>query len=179
VGTAKLFYLRTRVEVSNDLVPWLELREWWCLGFPITSPIAGTDRLVFSCLTMTGADTLRSWLRSQPRHGLKLWAWCLMTNHVHLIVVPQREDSMALALGRAHMQYARRVNRENGCCGHLWANRYHSSPLDMDHLCVPINFLPVYFDIVSAVHAFRSHGSVGAHEIGQHFIIFFPRRNSG
>lgn len=40
------------------------------------------------------------------RHGLDIWAWCLMTNHVHLIVVPQREDSMALALGRAHMQRA-------------------------------------------------------------------------
>lgn len=75
------------------------------------------------------------------RHGLKLWAWCLMTNHVHLIVVPQREDSMALALGRAHMQYARRVNRENGWCGHLWANRYHSSPLDLDHLWHAIRYV--------------------------------------
>jgi len=37
------------------------------------------------------------------RHGLDLWAGCLMTNHVHLIVVPRQQDSMALALGRAHM----------------------------------------------------------------------------
>jgi len=65
--------------------------------------------------------------------GLDIWAWCLMTNHVHLIVVPQREESMARAIGKAHMRYARRVNRAHGWTGHLWANRYHSTALDWDH----------------------------------------------
>lgn len=64
-----------------------------------------------------------------------------MTNHVHLIVVPQREDSMARAIGRTHMQYARRVNRNHGWSGHLWANRYHSSPLDWDHLWQAVRYV--------------------------------------
>ena len=60
--------------------------------------------------------------------GLDIWAWCLMTNHIHLIACPRREDSMALALGRSHMQYARRINRQHGWCGHLWANPTASRP---------------------------------------------------
>jgi putative transposase len=32
------------------------------------------------------------------KHGLAVWAYCLMTNHVHLIVAPQRKESLAKAL---------------------------------------------------------------------------------
>lgn len=64
-----------------------------------------------------------------------------MTNHVHLIVVPERENSMAEALGRAHMQYSRRVNRDHGWSGHLWANRYHSTPMDDQHLWEGVRYV--------------------------------------
>ncbi len=75
------------------------------------------------------------------KEGLAVWAYCLMTNHVHLIAVPEREDSMAEALGRAHMQYSRRVNRDHGWSGHLWANRYHSTPMDGEHLWEAIRYV--------------------------------------
>jgi len=68
------------------------------------------------------------------RHGLALWAYCLMTNHVHLLVVPGHEKSMAEAIGRTHMRYARWLNKKRGWCGHLWANRYYSTALDENHL---------------------------------------------
>ena len=83
-------------------------------------------------------DNLAEW---KTELGLRVFSYCLMTNHVHLIVVPQREDSMALALGRAHMQHARRVNRDQGWCGHLWANRFYSSPLDWDHLWQAVRYV--------------------------------------
>jgi len=35
-----------------------------------------------------------------------------MSNHIHLLTVPEQEDSMALAIGRAHMRHSRRVNYE-------------------------------------------------------------------
>jgi putative transposase len=41
------------------------------------------------------------------RYGVRLFGYCLMTNHVHLIAVPEREDSLARALGCAHGDYAR------------------------------------------------------------------------
>ena len=44
-----------------------------------------------------------------------------MTNHVHLIAVPEREGSLAQALGRAHAEYALALNRATGRSGHLWS----------------------------------------------------------
>ena len=75
------------------------------------------------------------------RYGLSLWAYCLMTNHVHFVVVPQGEDSMALAVGRAHMRYARWLNRKGGWSGHLWANRYFSTVLDDAHLWSAVRYV--------------------------------------
>lgn len=68
------------------------------------------------------------------QYGLALWSYCLMTNHVHLLVNPAAESSMAMAVGRAHMRYARWLNRKRGWSGHLWANRYYSTVLDESHL---------------------------------------------
>ena len=44
------------------------------------------------------------------RFGVTFMGWCLMTNHVHLIAVPEREDSLARAIGEAHRRYTRMKN---------------------------------------------------------------------
>ncbi|MBE0575165.1 MAG: transposase, partial [Desulfuromonadales bacterium] len=41
------------------------------------------------------------------RFGVTFMGWCLMTNHVHLIAVPEREESLARAIGEAHRRYTR------------------------------------------------------------------------
>jgi len=65
---------------------------------------------------------------------MDIWAYCLMSNHVHLLVVPHREDSLAKGVGLAHRRYAVLLNQREGWSGHLWANRYFSTPLDDSHL---------------------------------------------
>jgi putative transposase len=67
------------------------------------------------------------------RHGIRVLAWCLMTNHVHLVVVPDREQSLAKGLGRTHSDYARWVHLRQRQIGHLWQNRFHSCVLDEAH----------------------------------------------
>jgi putative transposase len=57
-----------------------------------------------------------------------------MPNHVHLIAVPDAEDSLSKALGQTHSEYALAFNRTEGRSGHLWQNRFFSCPLDRDHL---------------------------------------------
>jgi len=42
--------------------------------------------------------------------GLTFWAYCLMDNHVHLIAVPEKEDSLAKGIGDTHKYYTRMVN---------------------------------------------------------------------
>ena len=53
------------------------------------------------------------------RHQSRLLAWCLMTNHVHLILVPGTSQSLALTLGQAHSQYSLEQNRQQRRIGHL------------------------------------------------------------
>ncbi|MFC1588384.1 transposase, partial [Planctomycetota bacterium] len=73
-------------------------------------------------------------LSEQGEHfGLLIDGYCLMTNHIHLIVTPQREESLAKAIGRTHWRYTQYINRLHNRSGHLWQNRFYSCPLDERH----------------------------------------------
>ncbi|MCE5229843.1 transposase [bacterium] len=72
---------------------------------------------------------------------LSVWGYCLMSNHVHLLVVPRRADSLARAVGMVHQRHARRVHAPRGWTGHLWANRFHSTPLDESHLWTAVRYI--------------------------------------
>jgi putative transposase len=65
--------------------------------------------------------------------GFRLQGYCLMTNHVHLIGVPEHEESLAKAVGLCHYHYTKHVNRVHRRSGHLWHNRFYSCPMDEAH----------------------------------------------
>jgi len=67
------------------------------------------------------------------RFGLAVEAYCLMPNHVHLIATPEREDSLAKAVGRTNLYYTRHIHALHGRCGHLWQDRFFSSALDDEY----------------------------------------------
>jgi REP-associated tyrosine transposase len=75
------------------------------------------------------------------RHGCRVLAWCLMTNHVHLILIPGSQRSMALTLGQTHSQYSLELNRQQSRIGHLWQNRFFSCPLDGSHLLAAMHYV--------------------------------------
>ncbi len=64
----------------------------------------------------------------------EVWAWCLMPNHVHLIIVPSHEDGLRQSLANAHRRYAARINARNKWSGHLWQDRFGSVVMDEAHL---------------------------------------------
>jgi putative transposase len=66
--------------------------------------------------------------------GVAVWAYCLMPNHVHLILTPSDADGLRAALGEAHRRYTRHVNLREGWRGYLWQGRFASSPMDEAHL---------------------------------------------
>jgi putative transposase len=68
------------------------------------------------------------------RAGTEIWAYCLMPNHVHLILAPRDEDGLRAALGETHRRYTRMINFREGWRGHLWQERFHSFPMDEDYL---------------------------------------------
>jgi putative transposase len=75
------------------------------------------------------------------RHGLDIWAYCLMTNHVHLIAVPEREESLARTLRDAHTVYAMRFNTRTQMSGHVWQGRFYSCVLDETHLWAAVRYV--------------------------------------
>ena len=79
-------------------------------------------------------DDRRAYLANLKGHcdkyGLDVLAYCLMTNHVHIIAVPKREDSLAKGIGRAHLCYTQYINRMHNRSGHLWEGRFYSCALD-------------------------------------------------
>ena len=79
--------------------------------------------------------------KARDRHGVDIWAWCLMSNHVHCIAVPKKEDSLARCFAEAHSKYARRVNKREGWTGHLWQARFGSSVLDEPHMIAAVRYV--------------------------------------
>jgi putative transposase len=68
------------------------------------------------------------------KFGLALLSDCLMSNHVHFIGIPEKEDSMAKTFNAAHMRYAHYFNKKSKVKGHLWQGRFYSCVLDENHL---------------------------------------------
>ncbi|MDT9600074.1 transposase [Sphingosinicella rhizophila] len=72
-------------------------------------------------------DLLAEWAQ---KSGTAIWAWCLMPNHVHLLLVPADEDGLRATLGETHRRYTRRINQREGWRGHLWQSRFASFAMD-------------------------------------------------
>ena len=70
-----------------------------------------------------------------------VWAYCLMPNHVHLILVPADEDGLRRALGEAHRRYTRRINFREGWRGYLWQGRFASFVMDEAHLLAAARYV--------------------------------------
>ena len=100
--------------------------------------------------------------------GVRILAYCLMTNHVHFIAVPGREDSLAVLFGRAHGRYSQALNIRRGRCGHLWQARFHSCPMSGAHLQVGLRYVeanPCRAGLVERPEQYR-WSSAAAHLLG-------------
>jgi putative transposase len=77
----------------------------------------------------------RALLAEQTRKaGVEVWAYCLMPNHVHLILTPQDETGLGRALGETHRRYTSFINARAGWTGHLFQGRFASVVMDEAHL---------------------------------------------
>jgi len=66
------------------------------------------------------------------RYGLDVHAYVLMTNHVHLLMSPEREDSISRAMQSIGRRFVQHINRSYGRTGTLWEGRHRASPVDQD-----------------------------------------------
>ena len=70
-----------------------------------------------------------------------VWAYCLMPNHVHFVIVPEHESSLACLFKEAHRRYTRRINFREKWRGHLWQERFHSFVMDEQHLNATVRYV--------------------------------------
>jgi putative transposase len=75
-------------------------------------------------------ENLSEW---KTRLGCCVYSFCLMTNHIHLIVDPgDNPDNLGLLMKRVAGRQTRLVNRLERRTGSLWEGRYKSSPIETD-----------------------------------------------
>ena len=103
-----------------------------------------------------GADDRRRYLSLLSKYagayGLDVWAYCLMTNHVHFVAVPKPADALGRTFRDTHQAYASWLNRKTGESGHLWQGRFHSTVLDDPYLWAAVRYVernPVRAGMVS------------------------------
>jgi putative transposase len=101
--------------------------------------------------------------------GASIWAYCLMPNHVHVIIVPPDEDGLRRTFGDLHRRYTRHINARQGWTGHLWQARFASVAMDEAHLLAAIRYVslnPVRARLVERPTEWR-WSSVRAHLTGR------------
>lgn len=114
-----------------------------------------SDKLVY-------IDLLRQYC---SLYDLSVLGYCLMSNHVHLVVTPRKNDSLVLALKNTHGRYAAYWNAAHSSSGHVWQGRYYSCPLDLPHMWSALRYTelnPIRAGIVSDPEAYR-WSSAAAH----------------
>ena len=98
----------------------------------IRSPRPNSQRVFFSDADY---ELYRDLLRKAcARETVAVWGYCLMPNHVHLILTPATPEGLGRALGKAHRRYSAFVNARNRVTGHLFQGRFSSVVMDEEHL---------------------------------------------
>ena len=78
---------------------------------------------------------------SCERMRVRCLAWCLMPNHLHLILIPRSPEGLRKALGEAHRRYSRRINAAHDWTGYLWQGRIASYPMADAHLLAAVRYV--------------------------------------
>jgi putative transposase len=105
-------------------------------------------------ITQRGVRSMRIFFNQQDRyeylvllhdqgayHGLHFASYVLMDNHVHLVAIPDREDSLRKAVGEAHRRYTLGINQRFEKKGYLFQGRPFSCPMDIDYFCRAVRYI--------------------------------------
>ncbi len=84
----------------------------------------------------------KDWLaKSCRQNGVEVWSYCLMPNHVHLILVPADDTGLSRAIGETHRRYSSYINARLRVTGHLFQGRFGSVAMDELHLLAAFRYV--------------------------------------
>jgi putative transposase len=117
----------------------------------------------------------RDWLiAAAADYGLTVHAYVLMTNHVHLLAVPQEADSLPRTMQSLGRRYVRHINGLYKRSGTLWEGRYRAAPIESDSYfvsccryieCNPVRAHKVGHPRAYRWSSYRAHGEAKADEL--------------
>lgn len=102
---------------------------------------------------------------ARERHPVKMLAWCIMPNHFHLLVSPERADDLSRWMQWFMTSHVRRYHQFHKSSGHVWQGRYKSFIVQEDqHLLTVVRYIegnPVRAGLADSAQAWRwsSHGA--------------------
>lgn len=83
-------------------------------------------------------DLLKAWCNAED---VGILAYCLMTNHAHLILKPGPDSNLSKAIAETHRRYTKMINFRENWRGYLWQGRFSSYPMDKDYLLKAVAYV--------------------------------------
>jgi putative transposase len=79
---------------------------------------------------------------AKEHYNVKLYGYCLMPNHFHMIVKPDRGEELSKWMQWLMTSHVRRYHRHYGSSGHVWQGRYKSFMIQEDsHLQMAMRYI--------------------------------------
>src|SRR3989338_3673569 len=114
-------------------------------------------------------DYLQRLAKVLPSFQIRLLVYCLMTNHLHLLVQDARGGGLPFALPKIQGGFAQAWNRRRRRSGHVWGERYYPEPVESDEPLIGgslyMHTNPNEAGMVTDARAYR-WSSVGAYTSG-------------
>jgi putative transposase len=109
------------------------------------------------------------------RYAVKIFAYCLMPNHFHIVVMPHQSEDLSKWMQWLLTSHVRRFHKHYGTSGHIWQGRYKSFLIQKDsHLLTVLKYVegnPLRAGLVNSANnwLWSSHGE-SIHK-GDHSLI--------
>lgn len=75
---------------------------------------------------------LKTLSKYSHKWAFEIWAYCLMSNHIHILTVPRKEESLARGIGSTNLVYTQYINYKYKRSGRLWQNRFFSTIIEKE-----------------------------------------------
>lgn len=115
--------------------------------------------------------------RARERYPFRLYGYCLMTDHFHLLLRPEPGQSVSRILQSVSVAHTWRYHKQHGSVGHVWQGRFKSPVVQDDgHLLVVLRYIeanPVRAGLVASAGDYR-WSSFGAHGHGRPDPLLSP-----
>jgi len=79
---------------------------------------------------------------TKARYSIKIFAYCLMPNHFHMVVVPIHAEELSKGMQWLMTSHVRRYHQHYGTSGHIWQGRFKSFIIQEDnHLLTVLRYV--------------------------------------